>query len=178
MGTSDTPTTIANQALSSIGNRSTIASLAEQSNEAIQANMHFNNTRDELLRMAPWDGAFNSNVLQLITATPGTPENPTNAPLMWNKTLPMPPWAYEYTYPADCLRACYVIPQFMTGFAGNDDGASRIEIIFPLLNFAGIVPDRPWEQVGRLFECVALSNVDDMRRSLRRDPVPEIFRRD
>ena len=51
----------------------------------------------------------------------------------------------------------------MTGFAGNDDGASRIEIIFPLLNFAGIVPDRPWEQVGRLFECVALSNVDDVR---------------
>ena len=87
MGASDTPTTISNQALSSIGNRSTIASLTEQSNEAIQANMWFNNTRDELLRMAPWDCAFNYNTLTLITATPGTPENPTNKPLNWNKTI-------------------------------------------------------------------------------------------
>ena len=70
------------------------------------------------------------------------------------------------------------LAHFMAGFAGNDDGTSRIEIIFPLLNFAGILPDRPGEQVGRLFECVALSNVDDLRRSLRRDRVPEIFWRD
>lgn len=117
MGASDTTTTVANRALSSFGNRSTIASLSEQSNEAIQANMWFNDARDELLRMAPWDCAFNSNLLALITATPGTPENPSSLPAQWNKTLPVPPWAYEYQYPADCLRACYIIPQYMTGFA-------------------------------------------------------------
>lgn len=119
MGASDTPTTLANLALSSTGNRSTIASLTEASNEAIQANMWFNNTRDELLRMAPWNCAFNYNQLTLITATPGTPENPTALPIMWNKTLPAPPWAYEYAYPADCLRACWVVPQYMTGFASG-----------------------------------------------------------
>lgn len=119
MGASDTPVTITNQALSSIGNRSTIASLTEQSNEAIQANLHFNNVRDELLRMAPWDCAFNGNLLQFITAVPGTPQNPSSQPTQWNKTLPLPPWAYEYAYPPDCLRACYVIPQYQTGFASG-----------------------------------------------------------
>jgi len=55
----------------------------------------------------------------LITAAPGTPENPSSGPIQWNKTLPAPPWAYEYAYPADCLRACFVVPQYMTGFASG-----------------------------------------------------------
>jgi hypothetical protein len=119
MGYGDTETSIANRALSSIGNRSTIASLTEQSNEAIYANQWFNSTRDELLRMAPWDCSFNYEPLVGITATPGTPENPSTVPTQWNKTLPPPGWAYEYQYPSDCLRACFIVPQFMTGFASG-----------------------------------------------------------
>ena len=73
MGALDTPVTIANQALSVTGNRSTMTQTeftTQGSNEAIQANLHFNNCRDELLRMAPWDCGFNYNILTLITATP------------------------------------------------------------------------------------------------------------
>jgi hypothetical protein len=119
MSSSDTLTSIANQALASIGNRSTIASLGEQSNEAIQVNLIINDVILELLRMAPWDCAFNYNLLQLITAAPGTPENPNFSPIQWNKTLPAPPWAYEYAYPSDCLRALWVVPQYMTGYASG-----------------------------------------------------------
>jgi hypothetical protein len=119
MSATDTLTTIANQALASIGNRSVISALSEQSNEAIQVNLVMNDVIQELLRMAPWDCAFNTNTLQLITATPGTPENPASGPVQWNKTLPAPPWSYEYAYPADCLRACWIVPQYMTGFASG-----------------------------------------------------------
>ncbi len=119
MSSSDSLTSIANQALASIGNRSTITGLTELSNEAIQANLVINDVILELLRMAPWDCAFNYNILQLITATPGTPENPNATPIQWNKTLPAPPWAYEYAYPSDCLRACWIVPQYMTGYASG-----------------------------------------------------------
>src|SRR5262252_4320875 len=119
MSSSDTLVSIANQALSSIGNRSIISTLSEQSNEAIQINLIMNDVIQDLLRMAPWDCAFNTNTLQLITATPGTPENPASGPIQWNKTLPAPPWSYEYAYPPDCLRACWIVPQYMTGFASG-----------------------------------------------------------
>jgi hypothetical protein len=119
MSASDTLVTIANQALSSIGNRSIISTLSEQSNEAIQVNLVINDVIQELLRMAPWNCAFNTNTLQLITATPGTPENPSTGPIQWNKSLPAPPWSYEYAYPGDCLRACWIVPQYMTGFASG-----------------------------------------------------------
>lgn len=68
--------------------------------------------------MAPWDCALNTNNLQLITSTPGTPENTSAATLLWEKGQPPPPWAYEYAYPADCLRACWIIPATQTGFTG------------------------------------------------------------
>jgi hypothetical protein len=38
---------------------------------------------------------------------------------LWLKGQPAPPWAYEYQYPVDCLRACWVVPQYATGFAGG-----------------------------------------------------------
>jgi hypothetical protein len=119
MSVGDTTITIANKALAAMGTRTNIASLAEQSNEAIQINLIFTSIRDALLRMAPWNCAFNFLPLSLITATPGTPENTSVAAVQWNKTMPAPPWAYEYAYPSDCLRACYVVPQFQTGFASG-----------------------------------------------------------
>lgn len=110
---------LANRALSSIGTRSTIASLSEVSNEAIQCSILLEPLRDELLRMAPWNCATNFNNLTLICAAPGTPENPTTAPQSWNKGIPPPPWAYEYAYPSDCLRPIWIVPQFSTGFASG-----------------------------------------------------------
>jgi hypothetical protein len=112
-------TDVANRALALIGTRSQIASLTENSNEAIQTNLIFASTRDELLRLAPWNCATNYNNLSLICAAPGTPENPSAAPLTWSKGIPPPPWSYEYAYPSDCLRPLWIVPQFSTGFSGG-----------------------------------------------------------
>lgn len=69
--------------------------------------------------MAPWNCARNYNVLALICAAPGTPENPSAGTTTWQKGQPPPPWAYEYMYPADCLRPLWIVPQFTTGFASG-----------------------------------------------------------
>lgn len=113
---------IVNRALQTIGTRTTVtaAELAnETTNEAIQANLILEDYRDDLLRMAPWDCAFNYANLSYITSIPGTPENPTTATATWQKGQPPPPWAYEYQYPVDCLRACWLIP---SNNSGNSTG--------------------------------------------------------
>ena len=111
-------TDIVNRALQTIGTRTTVtdAELANNSsNEAIQANLILTEFRDNLLRMAPWDCGMNFLNMSYITSVPGTPENPTNATVTWQKGQPPPPWAYEYQYPVDCLRACWIIPANQTG---------------------------------------------------------------
>lgn len=110
---------IANRALSAIGTRSSIASLDEVSNEARQCKLLLDPSRDELLRLAPWNCAANYTNLALICAAPGTAENPTQGSTTWQKGIPPPPWAYEYAYPSDCLRPLWVVPQFSTGYAGG-----------------------------------------------------------
>lgn len=114
-----TETDVTNRSLQLLGTRTTVASLSEQSNEAIQANLIIHQLRDDLLRMAPWNCSFNFATLTLITAAPGTPENTAAATTTWVKGQPAPPWAYEYQYPADCLRAQVIVPQFTTGFASG-----------------------------------------------------------
>ena len=112
---------IVNRALQVIGTRTTVtaAELANQtSNEAIQANLILTQYRDQLLRMAPWDCALNYANLTYITSVPGTPENTSPVTTLWQKGQPAPPWAYEYQYPVDCLRACFIIPANQTGYAG------------------------------------------------------------
>src|SRR3974390_1279073 len=113
---------IVNLALQSLGTRTTVTAAelaAGGSNEAIQANICYDVVRQDLLRMAPWDCGFNTTTLTLITAAQGTPENTSPATPLWLKGQPAPPWAYEYQYPVDCLRACWIVPQYATGFAGG-----------------------------------------------------------
>lgn len=117
-----TVTEIVNRAMQSIGTRTTVtdAELAANStNEAIQANLVLANLRDDLLRLAPWDCAIKTANLTYITSTPGTPENTSSATTLWMPGQPAPPWAYEYQYPPDCLRACWIIPSTQTGFSGG-----------------------------------------------------------
>lgn len=117
-----TNTDIVNRALQTFGTRTTVtdAELANQtSNEAIQANLILTAYRDQLLRMAPWDCAFNYANLIYITSVPGTPENTLTPLSTWTKGQPPPPWAYEFQYPVDCLRACFIIPSAQTGFASG-----------------------------------------------------------
>lgn len=110
---------IANRALALIGTRSSIASLTEISPEARAASLWIDSLRQEILRMAPWNCAKNVNALALVCAAPGTPENPSTGTIQWQKGQPQPPWAYEYLYPADCLRPLWIVPQFTTGFASG-----------------------------------------------------------
>lgn len=113
---------IINRALQDIGTRSTLTQAeltGNLTNEAIQANLIYENTRDDLIRMAPWNCAFQTAPLTYITSVPGTPENTSAATNLWQKGQPAPPYAYEYQYPVDCLRACWVTPQTATGFAGG-----------------------------------------------------------
>lgn len=111
-------TSLVNLALQSYGDRTTITAaqlLAGSNNQAKQANLTFANTRDSLLRMAPWDCAMKTANLTYITSIPGTPENTSAATNLWAPGQPRPPWAYEYQYPNDCLRACWIIPATQTG---------------------------------------------------------------
>ena len=115
------PVDIVNRSLQAIGTRTTVTAgelAAQSSNEAIQANILLETTRDSLLRMAPWDCCTTAGNLSLITALPGTPENQSPTVAAWAPGLPIPPWAYEYQYPADCLRALYIVSQFQTGLGG------------------------------------------------------------
>lgn len=113
-------TDIVNRALQVIGTRTTVTDaelVAQSSNEAIQATLILTAYRDQLLRMAPWDCALNYANLNYISSVPGTPENTSPATTLWAKGQPAPPWAYEYQYPVDCLRACFLIPANQTGYA-------------------------------------------------------------
>lgn len=113
-------TSLYNLALQSFGSRTTVTQSEidnEDSNEAIQLNIAYVNCRDSLLRLAPWDCAMTPVNLTYITSVPGTPENTSPATALWQKGQPAPPFAYEYQYPVDCLRACWIIPAMQTGFA-------------------------------------------------------------
>jgi hypothetical protein len=122
---------IYNRALASFGSRTTVGAgevSNPQSNEAIQANLIYVPFLRRLQRMAPWDCCFNAASLQYITSVYGTPENPLaqattvingQTVSIWAKGQPRPPWAYEYQYPVDCIRACWITPQTATGFASG-----------------------------------------------------------
>jgi len=148
---------IVNRALQIIGTRTTVASLTEQSNEAIQANIILEPLRDALLRMAPWNCATIFNNLVLITATPGTPENPTTGPTTtWLPGIPPPPWAYEYQYPVDCLRPIYIIPQFTTGFASGIPITTAVTGGAPAF---WLGPPQKYKVAVDFFFCVEAANI-------------------
>ena len=89
------------------------------SNEAIQANIAYVSTRNQLLRMAPWNCAAKTANLTYISSVPGTPENTSAATTLWQPGQPPPPYAYEYQYPVDCLLFQWVTPNTATGYAGG-----------------------------------------------------------
>jgi len=90
---------LCNRALAEVTTRSTIASITEGSAEANQCQIHYDPTRDSLLRAHPWAFARAQKSLSLQAAAAGTAENPAGT-----STLPEQPWSYSYFWPADCLR--------------------------------------------------------------------------
>lgn len=114
-----TTTDIANRAIQSIGIQKVISSLAQDSAEAQTVASIIFELRDDLLRMAPWSCGLKTANLVYITSSPGTPENESAQTTLWQPGQPTPPWTYEYQYPVDCVRACWLIPATQTGFAGG-----------------------------------------------------------
>lgn len=88
---------ICNRALSEMGTQSNIASLDEQSNEAVQCSLWYDNIRQSILRAAPWGCARHQRALTLLGTWDGTS---SNAPY---------PQLFKYEYPSDCLKLRYII---------------------------------------------------------------------
>lgn len=112
-------TQICNRALASIGTRSTIASIDEDSPEAQNCKLIFEDTRDEILSMAPWNFARKTGTGTLIKSAPGTPTNTSSAAGPWTSAQPAPPWLFEYAYPSDCIQVRMLQPQANLGWASG-----------------------------------------------------------
>jgi hypothetical protein len=109
---------IGNRALQAIGNRTTISSLAEASNEARNLNLIFQDTVQELLSMAFWNFAKKTDYLSLTKSAPGTPTNQTPVSSQWVTAYPAPPWLYEYAYPTDCIQMRKIVQQAQNFYIG------------------------------------------------------------
>lgn len=109
-------TSLCNQALAAIGTRTTISSIAEQSNEARQCLVQFEPTRLQLLRAAHWGFARSYGSLVLLRARAGTPERGNSPPdyppptVLHISTEPPPPWLYTYEMPPWALAIRYILP--------------------------------------------------------------------
>jgi hypothetical protein len=110
---------ICNRALASIGTRSSIASLTENSAEARQCNLIYANTRDEVLNMAFWNFARKTALLALLKSAPGTPTNSGSSANQWSPLFPSPPWLYEYAYPSDALQIRQIVQQMQNYYVGT-----------------------------------------------------------
>lgn len=97
-----TSTDIVNRALQLIGTRTTVASLAESSNEATQANICYTAVRDWCFGVANWNFARRTAKIAIIKQITGAPTVP------WSSTSVSPPWLYEYSLPADTLKVQYL----------------------------------------------------------------------
>jgi len=92
---------IANRALQLVGTRTTIASLSDNTNEAIQCNLCYTAIRDWCHSIENWNFARKTVALasaKSVALPIGT----------WTTASPAPPWLNEYTVPGDFIRAIYV----------------------------------------------------------------------
>jgi hypothetical protein len=104
------PVDVANMALDQIGARFSVTSIdppgPPNNPNAVVVSRHYTPKMDALHRAAHWNFARKQATLSMLAAAQGTPENPSGT------TLPIPPrpYQYEYAYPADCLKARFLIP--------------------------------------------------------------------
>ena len=99
-----------NSALSTIKTRSSITSLTENTPEAIQCGLFYDNVLTSTLRAAQWNFAEAFVNLAVLKAALGTPECLYTSETAWSSLFPPPPWLYSYIMPSDCLKVRYVMP--------------------------------------------------------------------
>lgn len=103
------PVDVANMALDNIGARFSITSIdppgpPNNPNATVVAR-HYQPKIDALHRAAHWNCTRKQITMTVLKAAQGTPENPDGS-----KPQPPTPWQYEYAYPADCLKARFLLP--------------------------------------------------------------------
>jgi hypothetical protein len=111
-------TQLCNMALDALGTRSEISDIGERSDEGRACNLHFDQVRDELLRMHSWN--FANRTVYLADLGSSDPE-----------------WAYRYAYPDKCAYFRNIWQPVKTGqripykLAGDIDGqGNEIRVIF------------------------------------------------
>jgi hypothetical protein len=161
------PVDIANISLDSIGSRFSVTSLDPPlpAPNAITVARQYALRFQTLARAAHWNCLRKQSPnLTVLKAAQGTPENPDGS-----GPQPPPPFQYEYAYPADCIKARYLVPNPPTGqgsvnppflaagflatpqwgarYGGwpyavgidNDQSGNPVKVIFTDLEFAQVV---------------------------------------
>lgn len=119
-----TPSNIANIALAQMGAQNLPIAIkpADSTQEAIVADLLYDQVIFAILRQNNWDFARKSLTLTLLKTATGAP---------WSTAQPPPPWEYEYAYPADCVQLRAVAPQpTTTGTPGGGDPNDPAPILF------------------------------------------------
>ena len=97
-----TSTDIANRALTMLGLQKRISSLSQDSAEAQAISSVYSPILAWCFGIANWNFARSTAVLTISKGPP------TVSPGVWSSAQPAPPWLYEYTVPADFVRALYI----------------------------------------------------------------------
>lgn len=100
------PVDICNIALAECGNRVQISSFNDGTPASVIANLFYTPKLQMLSRAAPWDSFRAQAALTLLKATiidGAVSDDP-----------PPQPWAYQYAWPSDCLRARFLLPTIQT----------------------------------------------------------------
>lgn len=100
----NSPEDVVNIALGLIGFDRRVGDIYEGTKASKIALDLYSQTRDEILRRKDWGFANRNLTLNLLKSAP--PGGYGMTP--WSNTYPLLPWAYEYTYPSDCIRLLYV----------------------------------------------------------------------
>lgn len=96
---------LCNIALLATGGKSQISNFQENSPQARACNQLFSYTFVALARAAYWNCLRRQQILTLIQAAQGTPENPQGTTL----PLPPPPFLYAYQVPSDSLASRWLV---------------------------------------------------------------------
>ncbi len=106
-----TPTDVANLALQEIGMRVTINNFTQNTPASNAANLFYTPKTQMILRGAPWDFCRRTRLLTLLKASVVNGQVSSDPPAQ--------PFAYEYEWPADCLKARFLIPYITPQPAGT-----------------------------------------------------------
>lgn len=108
---------IFNWALGAIGNSYRVQFPGEESSEARECELYYDNVRDQILRSAPWDCAKAYKRLAQVAEYDGNK--------LWESDQPAPGWRYAFALPANFLW-----PRFISNFArfelGLTDNDQRV----------------------------------------------------